>query len=52
MELASVQNRLANLPIKQLLYRSDIIAALGMVSILMIMIIPLPTILLDIFLSK
>ena len=51
MELASVQTRLANLPIKQLLYRSDIIAALGLVSILMIMIIPLPTILLDIFLS-
>ncbi len=51
MELASVQTRLANLPIKQLLYRSDIIAALGLVSVLMIMIIPLPTILLDIFLS-
>ena len=51
MELTSVQNRLTNLPIKQLLYRSDIIAALGLVSILMIMIIPLPSIVLDLFLS-
>ncbi len=51
MELASVQDRLTNLPIKKLLYRSDIIAALGLVSILMIMIIPLPSIVLDLFLS-
>ncbi len=51
MELTSVQNRIANLQIKELLYRSDIIAAFGLVSILMIMIIPLPTIVLDLFLS-
>ena len=51
MELTSIQNRLTNLPIKQLLYRSDIIASLGLVSILMIMIIPLPSIVLDLFLS-
>ncbi len=51
MELTNVQDRLANLPIKQLIYRSDIIAALGLVSILMIMIIPLPSIVLDLFLS-
>ncbi|MDD2558041.1 MAG: flagellar biosynthesis protein FlhA [Desulfuromonadaceae bacterium] len=34
-----------------LLVRSDVVAALGLVSILMLMIIPLPSILLDIFLS-
>ncbi|WP_457576618.1 flagellar biosynthesis protein FlhA [Desulfomarina sp.] len=51
MELTTVQNRLANLPIRQLLGRSDIIASLGLVSILMIMIIPLPSIILDLFLS-
>ncbi len=51
MELTTVQNRLANLPIRQLLGRSDIIASLGLVSILMIMIIPLPSIVLDLFLS-
>jgi flagellar biosynthesis protein FlhA len=51
MELTSIQSRLTNLPIKQLIYRSDIIAALGMVSVLMIMIIPLPSIVLDLFLS-
>lgn len=51
MELTSVQNRLAGLPFKQLLGRSDVIASLGLVSILMIMIIPLPSIVLDLFLS-
>ncbi|MBW2683642.1 MAG: FHIPEP family type III secretion protein, partial [Deltaproteobacteria bacterium] len=51
MELTSVQNRLASLPFKQILGRSDVIASLGLVSILMIMIIPLPSILLDLFLS-
>jgi flagellar biosynthesis protein FlhA len=51
MELTSIQSKLTNLPIKQLIYRSDIIAALGMVSVLMIMIIPLPSIVLDLFLS-
>ncbi len=34
-----------------LLFRSDVVAALGLVAILMLMIIPLPSILLDIFLS-
>jgi len=51
MELTSVQNRLANIQIKQILGRSDIIASLGLVSIVMIMIIPLPSIILDLFLS-
>lgn len=51
MELTSVQNGLANIRIKQLLGRSDVVAALGLVSILMIMIIPLPSIVLDLFLS-
>ena len=51
MELTSVQNRLASLPVKQLIGRSDVMASLGLVSILMIMIIPLPSILLDLFLS-
>ncbi|MGL1931436.1 MAG: flagellar biosynthesis protein FlhA [Desulfotalea sp.] len=37
--------------IKELLFRSDIAAAVGLVSILLIMIIPLPSILLDFFLS-
>ncbi len=40
------QNRWVNL-----LFRSDVVAALGLVTILMLMIIPLPSILLDIFLS-
>lgn len=51
MELARVQSTLNNLQIKQLLGRSDVLAALGLVSILMIMIIPLPSIILDLFLS-
>lgn len=40
------QNKWVNL-----LFRSDVVAALGLVTILMLMIIPLPSILLDIFLS-
>ncbi len=51
MELTNVQNRLASLPIKQLIGRSDVMASLGLVSVLMIMIIPLPSIVLDLFLS-
>jgi flagellar biosynthesis protein FlhA len=51
MELTTAQNTLSNFNYKQLLGRSDIIAALGLVSILMIMIIPLPSIVLDLFLS-
>jgi len=51
MELTSIQNRFGKFDIKNLLGRSDIIASLGLVSILMIMIIPLPAIVLDLFLS-
>jgi len=51
MEITQLQTRLTPAQLKQLLGRSDIIAALGLVSILMIMIIPLPPIVLDLFLS-
>ncbi len=51
MELTNIQSTLSNLQFKQLLGRSDVIAAVGLVSILMIMIIPLPSIVLDLFLS-
>lgn len=51
MELADVQNNLRNFRYKELLVRSDVVAAVGLVSILMIMIIPLPSIILDLFLS-
>ena len=51
MELTSIQNKFEKFDIKNLLGRSDIIASLGLVSILMIMIIPLPSIILDLFLS-
>lgn len=51
MEIAELQSRFQRQQISQLLGRSDVIAAIGLVSILMIMIIPLPSILLDIFLS-
>ncbi len=51
MELTNVQNSLANLDFKQLFGRSDILAAVGLVSILMMMIIPLPSIVLDLFLT-
>jgi len=51
MELADIHNNQAVLRFKQLFGRSDVIAALGLVSILMIMIIPLPSIILDLFLS-
>ncbi len=51
MELTTVQTTWSNLQFKQLLGRSDIIAALGLVSILMMMIIPLPPIVLDLFLT-
>ncbi len=51
MEIAKVQSTLNNLPIKRLLGRSDVLAAVGLISILMIMIIPLPSIILDLFLS-
>ncbi len=50
MELTNIQNTLPAW-IKAAFRRSDIVAALGLVSILMIMIIPLPSIMLDLFLS-
>ncbi len=51
MELTNAQNSFAGLHLKEMLGRSDIIAALGLVAILMMMIIPLPSIVLDLFLS-
>ncbi|MBU0665459.1 MAG: flagellar biosynthesis protein FlhA [Proteobacteria bacterium] len=51
MELTEKQQILNTLHWKNLLQRTDIMASVGMVSILMIMIIPLPAILLDLFLS-
>ena len=51
MELSTVQNSITGFNYRQLLGRSDIIAALGLVSILMLMIIPLPAMILDVFLS-
>ena len=51
MELTNIQNSLVNFDYKQLLGRSDIIAAVGLVAILMMMIIPLPALVLDLFLT-
>lgn len=51
MEFTNVQQAFSDLDIKKILARSDIMAAFGLVSILMIMIIPLPSIVLDLFLS-
>jgi flagellar biosynthesis protein FlhA len=51
MELTNVQTSIINFDYKQLLGRSDIVAALGLVAILMMMIIPLPAIVLDLFLT-
>jgi len=51
MELSTVQNSITGFNYRRLLGRSDVIAALGLVSILMLMIIPLPAIILDVFLS-
>ncbi|BHH83386.1 flagellar biosynthesis protein FlhA [Desulforhopalus sp. 52FAK] len=51
MEMTSILANLSPLRLKQILGRSDVVAALGLVSILMIMIIPLPSIILDLFLS-
>lgn len=51
MELAEAQAIIKKIQIKELLVRSDVIAALGLVSILMIMIIPIPSIILDLFLA-
>jgi flagellar biosynthesis protein FlhA len=51
MELTTVQNSIVNFDYKQLLGRTDILAAVGLVAILMMMIIPLPAIILDLFLT-
>lgn len=51
MELTGQGNILSRLNWKDLLQRADIMAAFGLVGILMIMIIPLPSIILDLFLS-
>jgi len=51
MEMTSITANLSLGRLKQLVGRSDVVAGLGLVSILMIMIIPLPSIVLDLFLS-
>ena len=51
MELTEKRQLFSGLRWKDLLQRTDIMAAIAMISILMIMIIPLPAILLDLFLS-
>lgn len=51
MEAATIRNIVTRLNYRDLLRRSDVIASLGLVGILMIMIIPLPSIMLDLFLS-
>lgn len=51
MELTGQGNIFTRLNWKDLIQRADVIAAFGLVGILMIMIIPLPSLLLDLFLS-
>lgn len=51
MEFAGTQNIFARIKLQDLTSRSDVIAAVGLVAILMIMIIPLPSLVLDIFLA-
>jgi flagellar biosynthesis protein FlhA len=51
MELTGPGNILDRLNWRELLQRADVMAAFGLVGILMIMIIPLPSLLLDLFLS-
>ncbi|SHO50740.1 flagellar biosynthesis protein FlhA [Desulfopila aestuarii] len=51
MELAEARDIFSRIKIQDLAARSDVIAAIGLISILMIMIIPLPSIILDIFLA-
>ncbi len=51
MELSEAQQFFTSQQLKKLLGRSDVMAALGLVAILMIMIIPLPSLVLDLFLS-
>lgn len=51
MELTSQRNIFSRKQLNELLQRSDVMAAFGLIAILMIMIIPLPSLLLDLFLS-
>ncbi len=51
MELTGQGNIFSKVQWQQLLKRTDVMAAFGLVGILMIMIIPLPSLLLDLFLS-
>ncbi|WP_163339260.1 flagellar biosynthesis protein FlhA [Desulfopila sp. IMCC35008] len=51
MEIARPQDLFNRQRIQELLARSDVIASFGLVSILMIMIIPLPSLVLDMFLA-
>lgn len=51
MELTGQEGILSRLSWRNLLQRADVMAAFGLVAILMIMIIPLPSLVLDLFLS-
>ncbi len=51
MELTGQNNIFSRLHLNALLQRTDVMAAFGLVAILMIMIVPLPSLLLDLFLS-
>jgi flagellar biosynthesis protein FlhA len=51
MELTEQGNIFNKMQLRELLQRADVIAAFGLIGILMIMVIPLPSLLLDLFLS-
>jgi flagellar biosynthesis protein FlhA len=51
MEATGVQSLLDRIRVKELLQRSDIMASLGLIGILMLMIVPLPAMILDLCLS-
>ena len=51
MEATGFQAYLGRIKIKDLLQRSDIMASLGLIGILMLMIVPLPAMILDLCLS-
>ncbi len=51
MAITDIQNTLKDFHYQEIFKRSDVLAAVGLIFILLIMIIPLPPILLDIFLS-
>ena len=51
MDAVGVREALTRLNWRDLAKRSDVLASLGLVSILMIMIITLPSIMLDLFIS-